>query len=94
MNQVIDKELQKVKKQLERLLGKKIVTNLLQQQENYGVFDDDIFAELVLELTNYCLIEMKRSPLKEISKRYQISYFKLNKLLGIVKAGIDSSETE
>ena len=74
---------------LERLLGKKVVTNLLQQEEKYGEFYDDNFVELLMELTKYCLIEMKLTPLKELAKRYDLSYFKLNKLLAIVKVGLE-----
>ena len=76
-------------KRLERLLGKKVATNLLQQEEKYGEFYDDNFTELVLELVNYCLIEMKQPSLKELTKRYEISYFKINKLLGIIKVGLE-----
>ena len=87
-------ERQDIKRKLERLLGKKVGSGLLQQSRQYNLLEVD-FANLLLELTDYCLLLIKRGgALKEIGERHRISAFKLRKLLAVVNTRQQSKTDE
>ena len=82
-----------IEQKLKRLLGAKLTNGLIERCHKYGPLEKD-FKRLLLELTEYSRLMSTKKNLEQLSREYDISYFKLNKLLAVIRAALAGKRSE